>query len=101
MWRDETGHAYDWVPGDALNIPEGAVIGGHTTDNHPVYIVKFDDTIASFDARNTFAEINRNGVTHVDIWDYLRFYYGNHGAGASFWRVRSSRGEAGWFKADV
>ena len=72
----------DWVQrGDAAGPPRGSVVGGHTLDGHPLYVVKavHDDTgfdvAGNHDLRNDFAEYEYYGIQRSSNWYFLVFVY--------------------------
>ena len=67
-----------YVPNTSMDgVPAGAVIGGHTTDNFPLYVVKLDGGMGYLDARNNFGECMYSGNISftATTWNYLVVEY--------------------------
>ena len=64
-----------WLHGQARTIPQGAVIGSHTRDGAPLYVIKADSRAGNYDARNSFAEYEYNGAKSTTNFEYLVLYF--------------------------
>ena len=60
-----------WLHGQARSVPQGAVIGSHTRDGAPLYIIRVEDEAGHYDARNSFAEYEYYGAKSATYFQYL------------------------------
>ena len=82
MYEDIPETDLDWVQrGNAPDLPRGSVVGSHTLDGHPLYLVKavHDDSgfgVAGYhDLRNDFADYEYHGAHRSDNWYFLVLKY--------------------------
>ena len=66
--------------GIAKHVPDGAVIGGHTADGHPLYVVGIPDVgYGNYDKRNNYAEApESDGTTQHTAWQFLVLSYSGY-----------------------
>ena len=69
-----------FVPKTSVDgIPSGAIIGGRTADNFPLYIVQMA-LMGNLDARNNYAEYSTSNGSPGTItdWDYMVIVYSEY-----------------------
>ena len=61
-----------WLPGEARSVPQGAIIGGHTLDGAPLYVIRAENHPGYYDARKQFAEYAYGaGSKTAQTFEYL------------------------------
>ena len=65
-----------WLSGQPGSIPQGAVIGSHTKDGAPLYLIKGNGISGCYDARKTFAEYEAHGPQKTTTFEYLVLIFG-------------------------
>ena len=67
-----------WLHGEARYVPQGAVIGSHTRDGAPLYIIRVEGHAGQYDARNSFAEYEYYGANSATHFQFqFRLYFCN------------------------
>ena len=64
-----------WVPGEAHQVPKGAIIAGTALDLSPVYVNRFEEYPAYYDPRETYAVYEYYGMQQAEAWEVLCVRY--------------------------
>ena len=60
-----------WLRGQPGRVPQGAVIGSHTLDGAPLYVIKGKGVVGCHDAREEYAEYEAYGAKQTTEIEYL------------------------------
>ena len=65
-----------WLIGELGSIPMGAIIGSHTQDGAPLYVISVEGIPGCYDARNQFVEYEEYGAQQTTEFKYLALVFG-------------------------